>query len=110
MEPTYEYYAANGGKLGQEAFNAHLGAAVKAVESFVWPNETDGSDAYLRAVCAAVDVDSTYGGSIGGGVSGFTIGSLSISKSDQAGDYGRDMRNAIERELDSTDMLYMGVG
>lgn len=114
-QPTYDFYEHEyAGNLNEEAFNASLRVATAYVNDFIWPNEEDGSDEYQRAVCAAVDVDATYGasGGIGESMSDFRIGSFSVSGSEQQGGtaYEQDVRTAIKRELLGTGLLYMGIG
>lgn len=70
-------------------------------------------DAYVRAVCAAVDVDAAYGcsGGIGEGLASVSIGSFSASlgAGDAAGGYDTDMTRAIRRELSGSGLLYQGI-
>ncbi|MEG2932723.1 MAG: hypothetical protein RR842_04015 [Gordonibacter sp.] len=115
QQPTYSFYTADHcGKLDEAAFNASLRCATSYAKDFIWPNEPDGSNEYMHAVCSAIDVDAAYGTSsgIGEAASDIKIGSFSIStpQNGDGTDYARDMRTAIKRELIGTGLLYMGIG
>lgn len=110
---TYSTYSEHGGKLEEGAFEASLRAAVSAVRDIIGfnePQDTGDEDAYIRAVCAAVDVDAAYGasGGIGEGLGSFTLGSFSASQG-QTSSYDIDMTRAIRRELIGSGLLYAGV-
>lgn len=113
---TYEKYGELGGGNSEEGFNASLRTAyakVREIIGFNMPDETN-EEAYLRAVCAAVDVDIYYGstGGIGEGLSSISIGSFSasIGVADTSSSYDSDMRNKIRRELVGSGLLYQGIG
>lgn len=114
---TYSTYSEHGGKLEEGAFEASLRAAVSAVRDIIGYNEPQDDDdvvAYIRAVCAAVDVDAAYGasGGIGEGLGSFTLGSFSATMASAQGSaspYDTDMRRAIRRELVGSGLLYAGV-
>lgn len=115
-EVTYERYQELGGKLGEDAFEASLRAAMASVcyvIGFNTPDETN-LEAYERAVCAAVEVDHFYGasGGIGEGGDSIKIGSFSISGGNSNGisAYDADMRRAIRQELTGSGLLYQGIG
>lgn len=113
---TYELYTGQGGKLGVDDFNASLraaGSAVRDVIGFNEPQDEEDEDAYIRAVCAAVDVDAAYGasGGIGEAVASVTMGKFSASF---GGDgitslYDVDMRRTIHHELVGSSLLYQGI-
>ncbi len=111
---TYEHYTDMGGTLSQEAFTASLGAAVRAVREvmgFNSPKDAEDAEAYSRAVCAAVDVDSAYGasGGIGERVASVTLGKFSAaSATNGESPYDADMTRAIMRELSGSSLLYQG--
>lgn len=113
---TYELYVAQGGTLGEDAFAASLRAAVSAVRDAIGFNEPrDGEDeaAYIRAVCAAVEVDDAYGasGGIGEAVASVTLGrfSATLGGSGAGSPYRDDMRRAVRRELAGSSLLYQGL-
>lgn len=113
---TYELYEAQGGTLGEDAFAASLRAAVAAVREAMGlnrPRDEEDDAAYIRAVCAAVDVDSAYGasGGIGEAVASVTLGKFSASMGGNgaASPYEADMRRAVRRELAGSGLLYAGV-
>lgn len=113
---TYELYTGQGGKLGKDAFEASLPAAVSAVRDVIGyndPQDEEDEDAYTRAVCAAVEVDEAYGasGGIGEAVASVTLGkfSASIGGNGTASLYDADMRRVIHRELVGSSLLYQGL-
>lgn len=113
---TYELYTSQGGTLGRDAFKASLRAAASAVRDVIGrnvPQDKDDEDAYIRAVCAAVDVDDAYGasGGIGEAVASVTLGKFSatMGSNGAASPYHTDMRRVISRELAGSSLLYQGV-
>ena len=113
---TYEQYKAQGGTLEADAFAASLRAAVSAVRDVIGynePQDDDDVDAYIRAVCAAVEVDEAYGasGGIGEAVASVTLGkfSASLGGNGAASLYDVDMRRAVRRELVGSTLLYQGL-
>lgn len=113
---TYKQYKANGGKLDEDAFIASLRAAASAVRDIIGyntPQDAEDEDAYIRAVCAAVDVDNAYGasGGIGEAVSSVTLGKFSASMGGSGASslYDADIRKAISRELVGSSLLYQGL-
>ena len=113
---TYELYKGQGGTLGEDAFAASLRAAVSAVRDVIGYNEPQDEEdeaAYIRAVCAAVEVDDAYGasGGIGEAVSSITLGKFSASMAGggAASLYDADMRRAVRRELVGSSLLYQGL-
>ena len=81
---TYELYKGRGGTLGEDAFAASLRAAASAVRDVIGynePQDEEDEEAYIRAVCAAVEVDQAYGasGGIGEAVASVTLGKFSAS-------------------------------
>lgn len=110
---TYDLYRGHGGTLGEDAFAASLRAAVSAVRDVIGYNEPQDDEdeaAYIRAVCAAVEVDDAYGasGGIGESVASVTLGKFSATAGASSG-YGADMGRAIRRELAGLSLLYQGV-
>ncbi len=96
---------------------AHLPAAVAAVREVMGFNVPEGAEqvaAYKAAVCAALDVDATYGFSDGVAESlqSMTVGSLSVTLGLQDGQsaYEQDMQRAIRRELSGTGLLCQRLG
>ena len=112
---TYSSYTEQGGTLEEDAFNASLRAAAASVREIIGfnrPLDKEDEDAYIRAVCAAVDVDNAYGasGGIGEGVASVTLGKFSASMgSGSKSLYHTDMSRAIFRELSGSSLLYQGV-
>ena len=113
---TYELYKQHGGTLDGDAFTASLRAAVSAVREVIGyntPQDADDEEAYIRAVCSAVDVDEAYGasGGIGETVASVTLGrfSASVGGSGSASSYTTDMRRVIHRELVGSTLLYQGL-
>lgn len=113
---TYELYKGQGGTLGEDAFAASLRAAVSAVRDVIGYNEPQDEEdeaAYIRAVCAAVEVDDAYGasGGIGEAVASITLGKFSASMAGggTASLYDVDMRRAVLRELVGSSLLYQGL-
>ena len=113
-QPTYEFYEGTyKGVLAADRFGALVRAAAKEVDAYILPNEPDGSDEYLLAVCAAADVIDAHGGTVAGGdAGGFSIGSFSMgarSQADAREALDADLADAIERELAGTGLLYWGI-
>lgn len=115
---TYEDYAGQGGTLGKDAFAASLRAAAAAVREIIGFNEPmlpGDEEAYVRAVCAAVEVDQAYGatGGIGEGLASVTLGKFSASTGGSglgaASAYQVDMSQAVRRELVGSSLLYQGI-
>lgn len=113
---TYEDYVSLGGNLREDAFASSLGNAtsrVREIMGFNVPRNERQERAYVRAVCAAVEVDATYGcsGGIGEGLASVSIGSFSASlgAGDATGGYDADMTRAIRRELSGSGLLYQGI-
>lgn len=113
---TYELYQQQGGKLEGDAFKASLRAAVSAVRDVIGynlPQDEEDENAYIRAVCAAVEVDEQYGasGGIGEAVASVTLGKFSASMGGDGASslYEVDIRKAIRRELVGSSLLYQGV-
>lgn len=113
---TYELYTQQGGTLDGDAFEASLRAAVSAVRDVIGYNTPQGEDdeaAYIRAVCAAVDVDDAYGasGGIGETVASVTLGrfSASMGATGSGSSYEADIRRAVRRELVGSSLLYQGL-
>ncbi len=112
---TYEKYGELGGGNSEESFNASLRTAYAKVHEVIGFNDPENApEAYLRAVCAAVDVDVYYGssGGIGEGLSSISVGSFSASMGtvDASSVYDSDMRSTIRRELVGSGLLYQGIG
>ena len=113
---TYELYKGQGGTLGEDAFAASLRAAASAVRDVIGynePQDKEDEEAYIRAVCAAVEVDQAYGasGGIGEAVASVTLGKFSVSMggNGSASLYQTDMRRAVSRELSGSSLLYQGM-
>ena len=113
---TFNAYKEQGGKLEEDAFQASLRAAVSAVRDvigFNQPQDAEDEDAYVRAVCAAIEVDEAYGasGGIGEAVTSVTLGKFSASMGGDSASslYEVDIRKAIRRELVGSSLLYQGV-
>lgn len=113
---TYEDYTRHGGTLAEDVFKASSRAAVawvRDVIGFNVPQDADDEDAYVRAVCVAVEVDAAYGcsGGIGEGLASVSIGSFSASAGTDgtSGAYEADMIRAIRRELVGSGLLYQGI-
>lgn len=113
---TYERYTQLGGTLPEDGFKASLRAAQAAVREAVGFNEPEGpeqTEAYERAVAAAVDVDAYYGasGGVGEAAASMTLGKFSISGLSDGGTsaYDLDMRRAIRRELSGSGLLFQGI-
>lgn len=113
---SYERYKEISGRYSKEEFCASLCAAeshVRRIVGFNIPDESN-EDAYLRALCAAVDVDVYYGGTggVGEGASSVSLGKFSISNgtNGSTSSYEREMTAAIRRELVGSGLLYQGIG
>lgn len=107
--PDYAFYQGEyGGRLGEAAFYAQLPAATAHVDWLIGWNEVDceTAEAYKRAVCAAVDAVSAFGGEWSGG---FTIGSFSASAPSQGGTAQDAMTASAVKELATSGLLYQGV-
>lgn len=112
---TYTTYVEEfGDSVSLDAFTECLHAATSVVTDLCWPNEptTDAqSDAWVLAVCAAIQADAMSGCShgvadIGGG--SFTLGKFSMSNgsSNGSGSAVLDaMRDAARRELVGSGLL-----
>lgn len=117
-EVTFAFYSGTyGGTLGEGAFAASLPHAVAEVGRLTWPNDPGRApEAYMRAVCAAIDVDAAYGstGGTGSGLSSVTTGTVSMgfggTGSGDVRAYDADMARAVGGELAGTGLLYMGLG
>lgn len=114
-EVTHEWYAgAYGGTLGRDAFAASLPHAVAEVGRLTWPNDpASAPEAYMRAVCAVVDVDAAWGATGGAGaLSSLSAGTVSMSFAggDGAASYDSDVARAAGRELAGSGLLYAGLG
>lgn len=113
IQPTYGFYSQEySGELSEGTFDSSLRTACAYVRDFIWPNDPDDSSEFLRAVCAAIDVDAAYGasGGIGEGTTDFSIGSFSASISQESGGtYEQEMHAAIKRELSGSGLLYRGL-
>ena len=113
---TYELYKGQGGTLEEDAFEASLRAAASAVRDVIGynePQDEEDEDAYIRAVCAAVEVDEAYGasGGIGEAVASVNLGkfSASLGGNGTSSPYQADMRRAVHRELVGSSLLYQGL-
>ena len=115
---TYEDYVQLGGLLSEERFGSSLCAACASVREIIGFNEPEDetdTEAYKRAVVAAVEVDAAYGHSsgIGEGADSISIGSFSISSGSESGTdvsaYDADMRRVIRRELIGSTLLFQGL-
>lgn len=87
-------------------------AAVKDVMGFNVPEGDEQVEAYKAAVCAAMDVDASYGFSGGVAEAGASmrLGTFSISQGGGMSSYDRDMDRAIRRALSGSGLLYQGLG
>ena len=114
---TYADYEAWGGTLGEDAFAESIRAALSSVREIIGfnePRDDEDLDAYVRAVCAAVDVDQAYGasGGVGEGLASVTLGSFSAAlgaSGSGASAYDIDMARAVRRELVGSSLLYQGL-
>lgn len=108
LDPTYEDYTAWGGSLDEESFGAALPGAASRVRArcaaFGGSMGAEEADAYIRAVCAAVDAlgDGTAG------MTGYTAGKVSATFSSSAA-ADNTVGAAIERELSGTRLACTGV-
>lgn len=113
-EVAYEDFTEEFGcRVSSEEFRACLPHARALVRGLIWPNEPatpEQEDAYMLAVCAAVEADAE--GGCGHGLAepgGFAIGSFSVSGAPaEAG--SQAMAGAARRQLAGSGLLYMGVG
>lgn len=115
VEVAYTFYADTyGGALEEDGFKASLPHALAEVRRRTWPNDPSRDlTAYMRAVCAATDVDAAYGSTGGAGaLSSITTGTVSMSfgASGSEASYDADVSRAVEGELVGTGLLFMGVG
>ena len=107
---TFDYYqGAFGGALPADAF----AEAEPVAESHVrWlcalRGADEGSDAFLRAVCAATDAFAEYGA---GEVGGFQVGSFSVKNYASRETSGEALATAAAlRELGLSGMAFSGAG
>lgn len=111
---TYAFYTNQyGGTLDEGGFNAALPHAVAFVRDRIWPNKpVEAIRAWRMAVCAACDVDASYGFSGGSGsLSSVTTGTVSMSFGGQGGGtWEADMARAVDDRLAGTGLLFMGLG
>lgn len=115
VDVTYEFYTGQyGGTLDEGGFDAALPHALAYVRGRVWPNDpADAPTAYQRAVCAACDVDASYGFTGGtGSLSSVTTGTVSMSfgGSGAGPTWDEDMARAVDGELVGSGLLFMGLG
>lgn len=113
-EVAYAFYRDGyRGALDEDAFGRALPRALAEVRRRTWPRvEADAPDAWARAVCAACDVEAAHGFT-GGACEGGSVrlGSFSASGADGgAGSYGRDMADAVAREIAGTPLQFAGLG
>lgn len=108
---TYSFYRGHfGGQLSETDFLANLPLAEAHTVWVTWPREPRGhveADAWMRAVCACVDVFAEYGiGSVGG----FEIGDYKVTNYENRGTTGTELATeAVQRELCGTHLLFSGV-
>ena len=115
-EVAYDDYAALGGTADEGGFAASLRVAEAAVREVMGFNEPEGGRqeaAYVRAVCAAVDVDRAYGGSggVGEAMASVSLGSFSATfgSGSTPSPSEADMRRAVRRELSGSGLLDQGL-
>lgn len=116
-EVTYADYRAYGGRLSEEDFSSSLSYAKSRVKEIIGFNEVEFDfqvKPYVNAVCAALEVDTQYGGShgVGEGLASVSIGSFSASLGSSesvSGAYEADITRAIIRELSGSGLLYQGI-
>lgn len=114
-KPTYSFYSEQyGGKLDEGGFDAALPHAVSYVRKRIWPNSPEEDmAAYMRAVCAACDVDAAYGFTGGAGsLASVTTGTVNMSFGGNGGgsSWEADMARAADGELVGSGLLFMGMG
>lgn len=112
---TYAFYANQyGGTLDEGGFKAALPHALAYVRGRIWPNDpNEAIRAWRMAVCAACDVDASYGFSGGSGsLASVTTGTVSMSfgGQDGGGSWDADMARAVDGCLVGTGLLFMGLG
>lgn len=111
---TYDFYANQyGGTLDEGGFDAALPHAAAYVRGRIWPNDGEKApDAYMRAVCAACEVDAVHGFTGGAGsLASVTTGTVSMSFGGASGSsWDADMARSVDRELVGSGLLYMGMG
>jgi hypothetical protein len=104
----YAYYALHGGALSEDAFDAALPIATAAVDAAIWPNVvTDATtDAYRRAICAAIDADPD---GMARAVASERVGGVSTTYVTAAGLSAHPVGRAISKHLTGTGLLYRGL-
>ena len=113
---TYAFYSEEyDGELSEKDFNSALGHTIAYVALRIWPNDpNNAAEAYMRAVCAACDVDAQYGFTGGAGsLASVTTGSVSMnfgSGSSGGSSWATDMCHAVDGELVGSGLLFMGLG
>lgn len=112
---TYAFYRDSyGGRLNEGGFNSALPHAMAYVRRRIWPNRPmQAIRAWRMAVCAACDVDASYGFSGGSGsLASVTTGTVSMSFGGQDGgsSWEADMARAVDGCLVGTGLLFMGLG
>lgn len=108
--PTYGYYAdVYGGGLTEAAFAASLPTALAHVRWLCAARGADeGSDAFRRAVCAALEAFAEYGA---GELGGYSVGQFSVRSYASQRATGEDLATAAAlRELGCSGMAFSGVG
>lgn len=113
---TYnDYVEGFGYSVKPDAFTEYLPSATAVVRDLCYPNQPetqDQQDAYVLAVCAAIQADvmsgSTHGADLG--ASSFTIGKFSMS-GNSSGASGESavlsaMRSAARLQLVGSGLLY----
>lgn len=114
QEVTYDFYRDGyGGALDEGGFDAALPHALAYVRKRIWPNPPEeDADAYMRAVCAACEVDAAYGFTGGAGsLASVTTGTVTMSFGGNGGSsWEADMARAADGELVGSGLLFMGLG
>lgn len=106
--PDVKFYQEQyGGDASEATFNSCLRPALAHVNWLIGFNEVteETAQAYMFAVCSAIDARAEFGS---GGV-GFSIGSFSVSGIDRQ-TVDAAMTDAAKKYLVGTGLLYQGVG
>lgn len=106
---TYQFYTDSyGGGLSEAAFAASLPMADSHVKWLCAVKGTDtDSEAFMRAVCAALEAFAEYGA---GEVGGYTIGEFSVKNYASQQTTGEELATAAAlRELGLSGMAFTGV-
>ncbi|MHB1323988.1 MAG: head-tail connector protein [Coriobacteriia bacterium] len=108
-DPSFAFYTEHGGINSEAEFTRLLSGATAAVDAAIWPNVvTDATrDAYLRAICAAIDADPDGLLAESHGKTQYSYASANVQG--MAGLSAHPIGRAIVKHLTGTGLLYRGI-